>query len=212
MPIVVGGRIKISLRYVFFGQRCENVQWFRTDGAAFLTADAVAVGEAYWNDIKTAWRALIVTSPSFEFVEVAVEEESPTGAFGVYSVPLAERQGTRPAGSLVDFLPQFNACPVKLTVATRVTRPGQKRLPGLMEGDSGAGQIGAPFVALADAVAAKYSTTLVLGAPVATGALAPIICRIDKATGTITASQDVAGHIVSNVPTSQVSRRTKRTS
>lgn len=207
MAIVVGGRVKISLRYTFFGQRCQNVQWYRTDGAAFLTASASGVLEAYWNDIKSAWRAMIVTSPSFEFNELALEEENPTGAFGTYAVPLAERQGTRALGSLVDFLPQFVAASAKLTVATRVTRPGFKRLPGIMEGDSGAGEISATFVSLADAVAAKYSTPIILGAPVATGALIPVIVRLDPNTGAVSASQDVSGRIVSNIPTSQVSRK-----
>lgn len=207
MALTPGGRLKIILRWQLANQNCEAVQWYRMDGAAFLTADVPAVLEAYWNDIKSVWRAMIVTSPTFKFIELLGAEESPTGGFGSYSVPLAEQQGTRAAGSLGNFLPSFNAAGVKLTVAARTTRPGQKRLPGLMEGDNDNGTLEAPFIALADAVAAKYSTPIILGAPVATGALIPIVARLAGVPPTVTAAQDVTGHVVNQYITSQVSRK-----
>lgn len=207
MAIVVGGRIKIALRWEQAAQKCEVVQWYRTDGAAFLTADMDGVLEAYWNDIKTVWRAMIVNFPFFKFIELVGQEESPTGAFGSYSVPLAEQQGTRSATGLENFMPSFNACGVKLNVATRVTRPGQKRLPGLMEGDNDNGTLSPTFIALAGAVAAKYSSPVILGAPVATGALIPIIARLSGSPAAVVASQDVTSFTVNQYVTSQVSRK-----
>jgi hypothetical protein len=207
MPIGLGVRIKITLRYQQAGQNCENVQWYTTDGAAFLTADMPGVLEAYWNDIKTAWRALIVTSSSFKFTELLGAEESPTGAFGSFPVPLAEQLGTRAAGSLGNFLPSFAAAGVKLTVATRVTRPGQKRLPGIMEGDNDNGTLEAGYIALADPVAEVYSVPRVLGAPVATGVLTPVICHLDPITDLPVASQEVTGHVINQFISSQVSRK-----
>ena len=207
MPIVVGGRLKITLRWQMSLQNCEAVQWYSTDGAAFLTADMSGVLEAYWNDIKTVWRNLIVTSPEFQFTELLGAEENPSGAFGSYAVPVLERQGTRAAGALGNFMPGFNSAGVKLNVATRVTRPCQKRLPGLMEGDNANGLLEAPYIALANLVAAKYSAPVVLGVPVATGVLEPIICHLDPVTGLPIASQPVIGHSINQFITSQVSRK-----
>jgi hypothetical protein len=207
MPIVVGGRIKIILRWEQAAQKCEVVQWYRTDGAAFLTADMDGVLEAYWNDIKTVWRAMIVDFPFFKFTELVGAEENPAGAFGSYSIPLAEQQGTRAATGLGNFLPSFAAAGVRLNVATRVTRPGSKRLPGVMEGDNDNGTLDAGFVALADNTAEVYSVGRILGAPVATGVLHPIICRLGGSPAVPVASQDVTGHQVNQYITSQVSRK-----
>lgn len=97
---IVDENVAVILRYTFQGQRCENVQWYGPSGAAFLTANAVNVAQAWWNDVKTVWRALVPNSSAFTFDSVLVKEFSPTGAFGTYAVPVAEVFGTRPPGTL----------------------------------------------------------------------------------------------------------------
>lgn len=202
----MAGHVKITIRGVFEGQRFENVQWYQTAGAAFLTADAVAVGEAYWNDIKTVWRALMATAGSLLTTSILVSEPGSTGAFGEYAIPSAEQQGTR-AGGGSEFLPSFNAVGVKLTVPTRTTRPGQKRFVGGLESDQVGGSWVAGYITLVNAVAAKFSTDVNLGVPVALGVLVPEIVRLNPVDGSIVASQEVAGFIVNGRVTSQVSRK-----
>jgi hypothetical protein len=183
------------------------VQWYRATGAAFLTASPTAVAEAWWNDVKTVWRALIVNSIHFDFRTVFVREDIKVGEYGEYGIPVAEQKGTRPTGTLGDFLPPANAMGVRLTVGSGLTRPGQKRLPGIMEGDTTGRAFSAAFVTLAEDVAAKYSGNIILGAPVATGTLDPEIVRRNAATGAVETRQDITGFLINTVPTTQVSRR-----
>jgi hypothetical protein len=204
---ITAAQLKIIIRGSFGGTLFENVQWYRPTGAAFLTADAVGVAEAYWNDIKTVWRALQVTSGGFLTQSVFVSEPGATGAFGEFSIPVGEQQGARSATGLGDFMPAFVAFGVRLSVATRTTRPGQKRFIGVMEGDATQEVLGAPVTTLLNNLAAKFSSTITLGAPVATGTLDPIIVRIDRATGALLTQQDVTGHLVNPRVTSQVSRK-----
>ena len=192
------------------GQEWENVQWYRPTGSAFLTADAVSVAEAYWNDVKTVWRAAVVVSPDLTFNSVFVSEEGETGAFGEFAVPPAESQGTRSGSGLGEFLPSFNAAGVRLTVATRTTRPGQKRFVGGTEGDNLGGVWSATYIGLIDTLAAKFDSTITLGSPVATGVLDPEVVHINLGTHLITASQLVVGHLTNPNITSQVSRKIGR--
>lgn len=209
MAIGIGVPLKISIRGRFQNQLFQNVQWYVTDGAAFLTADAVGVGEAYWNDIKTVWRAAMQTNSLLVTESILVSEEGPTGAFGEYAIPTGERQGTRSSGS-GGFLPSFNAAAVRLTVATRTTRPGQKRFVGVTEGDNADGVLWADYVTLINDLAVKFSEPIVLGAPVATGVLTPIVARLSADGSEVLAYQEVTGFVTNGNVSSQVSRKIGR--
>lgn len=207
---ILSEHLKITVRGTISAQQWENVQWYKPGGAAFVTAEAAGVAQAYWNDVKSAWRALIVDSSVFTFQSILVSEPGDTGAFGEFPVPVGEQNGTRAIGSLTDFMPPFNAWGVRLTVATRTTRPGQKRFCGIMEGDANGDVLTAPGIALVQALAVKFSDNIVLGSPVATGVLIPEVVSIDRATGAITAHQEVTGYLINPYVTSQVSRKRGR--
>ena len=202
--------IKVTLRYTLQNQQCQTTQHYRFGNEVTGSITAAHVGEAWWNDVKAAWRAMIINDPSFQFNSVLVEELTMGGQFGEFAIPAGERQGTRPLGSLGAWLPVFNAVGVRLVVASRATRPGQKRFPGLSEGDNEGGFVAAGFIALVNAVAAKYSSQLTLGAPALAEALIPVVARYVAGNPVPVVTQDVVGHMVSNVITSQVSRKPGR--
>ena len=203
--------LEITLRYTFLGQRCSSVRTYRATGAAFLTASPAGVGEAWWNDVKTAWRGLAASGLGNVFDSVFVREIGGGLSYGEYAIPTAERVGTRASGSLGDSLPSYVAVGCKLTVATGVTRPGQVRFPFLADADTVANDVAAPFLTLCQAVAAKYSSVITLGAPVATGTLTPTVLRYTKTVPpAVDARQDINGYLLNAKVTTQVSRRVGR--
>lgn len=204
---ITSDRIAVSIRGVYLAQRVEVVQWYRPGGAAFVTATAAGVAEAYWNDIKTLWRAAHAVSALDKTFSVFVQEPGSSGAYGEYAVPSGEQEGTRSNTGLTDLLPATNSVGVRLTVATRTTRPGQKRFWGVWIADNNTGVLGAALAGLVDALAVKFDSIITLGAPVATGVLQPIVVRIDRDTGLPTADQDVIGHVVNPYITTQNSRK-----
>lgn len=209
MAIGIGVPLRITIRGVIQAQAFNLVCWYNTDGAAFLTATATGVGEAFWNDIKTVWRAAMESSPLLVTNSILVSEPGPTGAFGEYPIPVGERQGTRTVGTS-DLLPSFNAAGIRLAVATRTTRPGQKRVPGALEVDQTNGAWVSGYMTLMNNLAPKFSSPITLGAPVATGVLIPIVTRVNPDTGDVDASQDVVGFVTNPYVTSQVSRKIGR--
>lgn len=208
---ITGSHLAIALRGLFQNQQVEIVQWFRPTGSAFLTADAVSVGEAFWNDIKTDWRALHNNNSADRTTSVFVSEPGTSGAFGEFSVPALEQQGTRVTTGLGGYMPTFVAAGFRETVATRATRPGQKRIWGLMEGDVGdASEMSATYLALLETFANHLTNAITLGAPVATGVLDAEIVHFEGTPPAITVSQLVTGHLLNPNCTSQVSRKIGR--
>lgn len=207
MPIT-STLLKLSLRFTMSGQKCQTIQYYRPTGAAFLTATPAAVGEAWWNDVKTVWRGLAVSGAPSTFDSVFVEEIGGGMSFGEFPVPAGEQGGTRAYASSGDYLPTFCAVGCRLTVPTRVTHPGQKRFPFVGESDVGDNTVGAAYLTLAAAVAAKYCSTITLGAPVATGTLTPQVVRWTKTVpAAVSAVQDINGYVLNNRITTQTSRR-----
>jgi len=206
MPITASD-LKIVIRGVYLGQQVEVVQWYRPTGAAFLTADPAGVGEAYWNDIKTAWRACHGATATDKTTSIFVSEPGPSGAYGEFAIPTAEQEGTRSISGLGEFLPPYVGVGVRLTVSTRTTRPGQKRFWGVLEGDNSDGELESALAALVDTLAAKFSSMVTLGSPVATGTLDPEIVHLAGVPAAVTAHQDVAGYIINNNLTTQNSRK-----
>lgn len=205
---ILGTKLRITLRYVLLGQMCQTAQVYFPGGAAFATANADGVGEAWWNHVKDDWRAMFEADTSrAAFNSVLVEELDAGLAYGEYAVPVGEREGTRPATAAPGWLPSYVALGCRLTVGTRLTRPGQKRFPGFTEADLVDNEVQAAFLALGADLAVRYSSTIALGAPVATGVLIPIILSLDPVTGAEIARQDVVGFALNPMVTTQVSRR-----
>lgn len=205
---ITGDNLVINLRYVFLGQECQTGQMYEPVGPGLGGINAAQIGEAWWNDVKAAWRGLAPTDATIvSFNSVLVEELNGSAGYGEYAIPLAEQTGLRGAIPLGNFLPSYTAVGVRLSVDTRVTRPGQKRFPFLTEGDVTGNQALAAFLLLVEAVALEYSSVLTLGAPAAATDLTPIVVKYDPVTLAELARQPITGHVINPMLTSQVSRR-----
>lgn len=204
---ITSGLVEIILRYTFLGQKCETPSYWSPGGAAWVTANATQGAEAWWNEVKTVWRAMAVTSGSLTFDSVFFQEIGGGLEYGEYAVPSGEREGTRDGASLGAFLPAYVAVGCRLSVTTRATRPGQKRFPFPTEADNNDGHVEAAYLSLVAAVAEKYSTPLIMGAPVATGTLTPQVAGFTGSPPTLRAQQEAVGYVLNGLFTSQVSRR-----
>lgn len=204
--------IEVAVRYNLFGKPGQNQCAHRWDGAAIATATPEAVGEAFWNDVKNTFRGAVPNATTaLYFTEVFVREMEDGGVYGSYAIPITERGGLRSVGDGADLMPAYVAASGKLTVGSSTTRPGGKRLSPLLDGDVISNQLlGATFLGLMDAWMAKWASPHLLGAPVATGVLTPVIASLDEA-GLVTVWQDVAGYSVKGRVSSQLTRKTKPT-
>ena len=204
--------IKVTLRGVILGQQWEVGQWYRTNGAAFLTATPEGVGEAWWNDVQADLRDFVPYALQLTLNSVFVEEPGSTGAYGEYPIPAGMRYGMRgnPTDQSSTLLPPFVAAGIRQTVGSRITRPGQKRFPGLLEGDITNGTLTAGTITVLNDVGAKWSSAIILGAPVATGTLTPVVVQTASLLGPVIIAQDVTGYLTAQEPTSQVSRKVGR--
>lgn len=209
MAYGIGSLLQISVIGDSFGSAVYNVHTYRAEVVPSPVSGG-ALAEAWWNDIKTAYRGAFPVSMSNYFRKVLVSQvDDPAGIFGEYAIPTGERGGTRVTGAPDSPQPPFVAAGIRLTVATRTTRPGQKRVCCLNEADTDYNGLQAGVTTALNALATKMATPCVLGAPALGQTLNPVVIRRD-ATGAPTAWQYVTGYLVNPVPTSQVSRKTGR--
>lgn len=147
MAISEGTLLELSVRMRFGETLLMNVYGYEVTGT-FSNIAAVNVAEAWWNSIKGGMRSLVRPSTGFTFRSIVVREmNNPTGELAEWNVPAGESAGTRSGVDLSEFLPAFNAAGFRLTVGSRATRPGQKRIPGLLEVDSETGVLSASYTA-----------------------------------------------------------------
>lgn len=209
MAIGSGTLLEIVLKQSFLGGDAVYNTWTYECVGSIGAAPASAWAEAWWNHVKAAYRAICPTIASPFRAVTAREMDSPTGDYGEYSIPSSEWQGTRsPAGA--EWLPSFNAVGVRLTVGTRVTRPGQKRFAYLMEGDSDGTYAQPSIITPINTLMSLMTGLLILGGPVGVGDLDPVVVRRDPTTGLPTANQPITGFVVDPTITTQVSRRVGR--
>lgn len=207
---ITAPHLKVIFRYTFLGQKCENIQWYRPEGAAFLTATMDGVLEALWNDYKDSLRAITPANLTLASWDSLLGEELGGGSsFAEYPIPTDERIGLRAGGSDSDLLPSFTAGGFRQTVGTRLTRPGQKRFPFVTEGDVTNNELGSTYLAFLTDIAEDFCTPAALGVPVATGVLQPVVggTLVDNVP---TVFQDITGYVVNSDATSQVSRKKGR--
>lgn len=206
VDVIAGHIYQWTLMQAIAGSAVQNVWSTMCDGT-FGSVDMAAVAEAYWAHISSEFRGLYLALLGDVFVGLKYEDQTDqTGAFGEYAITGASRVGTRTIGVATDPAANFLACGLRLTVGTRATRPGQKRLFGLTEYDIGTNTIVGPYLTAAAAVGQVLADTATLGIPAAGVELRTVICRTDE-TGAILAHQDVTGYVVNTVLTSQRSRR-----
>lgn len=209
MAIIPNSLIEVVLVQSQYNQQVLNVfQYLVADDPALPSA--VQIAEAWWNDIKTTYRALIAVGFGDAAFSVKLRElNNLAGDYGEYDIPLAERVGTRANPAQAEGLPSFNAAATRWVVGTRATRPGQKRTAFLMEGDNSSGGLQASYKTPLSAFMTHMTSFLTLGAPAALTRLQPIICRKD-ASGFVVAHQDVTGFIIANQISSQNTRKIGR--
>jgi hypothetical protein len=206
MPLI-GAHIALVPRYVWLGQKCENVFMYFTGGAAFALVSAADVAEAWWNDVKDDLRALAPASiTDCRFTSVVCRNLVDGGELGEYAVPDGENTGTTDPTESGNPVTGTLAGGVRLTVGNTTTRPGQKRFPFLYEADINGNALEAGYLARLETLAAHIDSPITLGAPVLAGGLIPVVggTVVD---GYPTVYQDVIGHIVNPYVTSQVSRK-----
>lgn len=198
--------LRISVRWLAYGEPCQNVGYFHPVGAAFLTATCAGVAEAFWNDVKAAYRAIMLNDAAFTFTEVFVEELNSGSGLGTYAIPGSEIYGTRNISSADNVSPIWNSVSTKLVVGSRLTRPGGKRFSPILDTDMGADRVaGGTLLALANDWALCWSSLRTLGAPVATGVLHPIVATLINPLNTSN-YQDIIGHLENRRITHQTTR------
>lgn len=172
------------------------------------TADHYA--QAWWNHVKTNYRALVGSSFGAVLMSVKVNElGNSVGEYGEYAIPLAEQTGTRSAPSDTTPAPVFNAAGVRLTVGTRLTRPGQKRFPFLYRDDLNSQVIASTYATPLNTLMTTLTANMTLGAPAAGVVLVPHVVGLNP-DGSIRQSQLVTGFLANPNVTSQVSRKVGR--
>ena len=201
---------QIAIRGQFIGQAWQVSQYYDFANIFGTTITASEAGEAYWDNVSGPIRALFVTTPNLTVNSIFIRELAAGGEYGEYAIPIAEQQGVRSAEGMGEFLPSFAAFGFRLAVATRTTRPGQKRFPGVMEGDNSSGVLSQAARDLVAAVAVKFVETLTMNPPAAFVTMQPRIVRLNPSTGTVVASQPVAGALVNPNVTTQNTRKMGR--
>lgn len=209
MAITTGSRVTVAVNYALAGQQFMNVyNYIVLELVGTPTAGDYA--QAWWNHVKTNYRALCSAYFGDAFTSVRVTEtgNSTTGEYGEYAVPVGERAGTRSYSS-GEALPTFVAAGVRLIVATRSTRPGQKRFPFLMEADVNGAGLQSGYSTILATLMGTLTANMTLGAPAAGVVLVPSVVGLN-ADGTIRTSQVVTGYSINSNVTSQVSRKIGR--
>jgi hypothetical protein len=181
--------------------------WQYQVGVVPGNVEPVHIAEAYWNHIKTAYRATVPSTMPTPFQSIFIRElNNAAGDYAEFDIPAPEKTGTRNPPSQAELLPPFVGIGVRLVVGTRVTRPGQKRFGFLMEGDSNAGVVPSGTATLFVTLMNVMSVNMLLGAPAATVELQPIVVRKD-AQGYVTAFQNITGYLINPYITTQNSRK-----
>lgn len=209
MAITTGTRIHCTLVMSAANQTIMNV-WSYSVLEIVGVPNAAQYGEAWWNHVKAPYRALATADFGAVFKSVRVTElGNPTGEYGEFAIPTDEQTGTRANPTDADTEPLLLAAGVRLTVPSRLTRPGQKRFTFLTQTDTLNQVISAGFKTLLTTLMTTMTANMVLGAPAAGVVLVPHVVSLN-ADGSIRASQTVTGFVVANNPTSQVTRKIGR--
>lgn len=207
MPVTTNP-IKISIRYVYLEQQCQNVAWYFGGGAAFVAATMPEVLAAYWENVKAAWIAMAYDTITINSLDsILGEAVGGDEEFAEFPIPEGDRVGTKTTATNGTPLPGTLAGAVRLTVGTRSTRPGQKRAPFIGEEEIAGNALEAGYLTLLADWGETFSTQRLLGAPAATAVLQPVVASIDPVTNVLSHWQDVTGQIVSPYASSQVSRK-----
>jgi len=206
MAIEAGSLIAVTVGGTMFENSWMNVWTFRVEGEVG-SPSAANIAEAIWNGFKTPYRALVanIHTSAFQYVKIR-EMDSLTGEYGEFPIPSGEAAGTG-GTSATTYLSTFTAAGIRFTVGSRVTRPGQKRIPGQRAEDQNSFVWTAADLAKLNTFGTAALANAILGAPAAGTEVSLVVVSVDRTTGLPVANQDVTGFIVNQSPTSQVSRK-----
>jgi len=209
MAIDAGTLLEVTLNQTTFNQQVLNVFQYRVNTMPG-TVTPVQLAEAWWGHTKGAWRAIVSTGYGAVFKTVRLRElNNPAGFYAEYDVPSGEQAGLRTPPTQGEVMPPFCSVGVRLVVGTRLTRPGQKRISYLCEGDQVSGALQTAMNVLVQSLFNIIANPMTLPAPALTGSIIPIVTRKDS-TGTVTANQDVTGYLVNANVTTQNTRKLGR--
>lgn len=138
-----------------------NVFHYRVIDAGAPTTTYAEVAQAFWDYIKTEWRATFPLDIGPWFRRVVVENVTNGLDFGEYTIPTSEDDGTRTTSG--DYLGDWLAVAMRLNVGTHLTRPGQKRFGGLYEGDQASGFITSTLRGLYETFGGKLDENIGFG-------------------------------------------------
>lgn len=125
MTLPLGAHVRVTVRQVYDSQECLNVFYYQSGGLGVGTV--LEMITAIWDNLKSQWRPLASSGVTFD--RVIGEEMAGDLEFGEYSIPTAERAGTRTGTPMSS----FNAYAFKLGRDVRTVKPGSKRLVGVVE-------------------------------------------------------------------------------
>ncbi len=209
MAISAGDIYRITVAGTDGVQILNNVWFLEIDGTPAPPISVAALCEGWWNHVKTAYRGVACTPWTTAYMSVFAEQVNAVGGgYGVYPIAAGENGGSRAPGSAPasTVMNTWSAIGMRLNVDTKQTRPGQKRLWGLVEGDvSGNNLESAPYVA-ATALGAVMDDSMNLGAP-ALAVVCHMVVRRTAPDDVVSVVQPVASASVSARVRSQVSRR-----
>lgn len=209
MAITTGSQIAVTLNMNLAAQTGMSV-WTYNVLEIVGTPTAANYAEGWWNHVKTAYRSIVAASYGAILNSVFVSEMgNPLGEYGEWTIPVAEQTGTRTAPADPDPMPVFNAAGIRLAVGTRVTRPGQKRIPFLTQSDANSQVLSSAYTTLLNTFMGTMVANMTLGSPAAGVVLIPSVVGLN-ADGTVRAHQAITGFSVNPNITSQVSRRVGR--
>lgn len=211
MPFLPNDEIRVSWRYTYLGQKCENVQTYLVGGVSSVLFTMDQALEGLWNDYKARWKALMSAERVVNtFDSLAGEQIGGTLQFGEFAIPFADQLGTRGAGVTTTWLNSFSAVAVKQLVASRLTRPGQKRFPFLNESDVEGNQVSLATLPLFDALGGAFSQVSVLGAPALGMAVQPQVVHEPGVRDPVRHVQAITGWATNPNVSSQISRKLGR--
>lgn len=207
MPLPdVADTFRITVHQTNQGEELLNVFHYRDTAVAGPSAMSVAQG--FWDKVKVAWRAIPTTTTAYTFDWVMAEALYPPYLFATLFIPSAEQAPTRVQAG--DPQPTYVAALLRLTVGNRSTRPGGKRISGLIEIDTVGNNVVSTFVTLVSTLGAlldePFTTVpgVVSMAPVIVGYPTPAPSSKPLRV------QDVIGYSVDNRVSHQVSRDPRR--